>query len=61
VFAGGGGGDAKVAQNSPAAVGAKDDVGGFDIVVEDHFAMDVGDSVADIGPDAKMPTFGYEC
>lgn len=56
---GGGGSDAEVAQNSTAAVGAKDDVGGFDIVVEDLLSMDVGDGVADVGPDAKTPAFGY--
>jgi hypothetical protein len=44
---------------APAAVGAKDDVGGFDIVVEDLLSMDVGDGVADVGPDAKTPAFGY--
>ena len=54
-----GGSEAKVAQNSAAAVGAKDDVDRFDVVLNDVFAMDVGDSVADIGPDAKKPAFGY--
>jgi hypothetical protein len=53
------GSKAKVAQNSAAAVGAKDDVVGFNIVMKDAVSMDVGDGVADIGPDAKIPAFGY--
>jgi hypothetical protein len=56
---GGRGSKAEVAQNSAAAVGAKDDVGGFNIIVKDAGSMDIGDGVADIGPDAKMPIFGY--
>jgi hypothetical protein len=56
---GGKGSEAEVAQNSAAAVGAKDDVGGFDIVVKDAFSMGAGDGVADIGPDAKMSAFGH--
>ena len=48
---GGRGSEAGVAQNGTATVRAKDDVGGFDIVVEDPFSMDVGDGIADIGPD----------
>jgi hypothetical protein len=27
--------------------------------MEDPFSTDVGDGIADIGPDVKMPAFGY--
>jgi hypothetical protein len=53
------GSKAEVAQNSATAVGAKDDVGWFNIIVTDAVSMDMGDGVADIGPDAKMLIFGY--
>jgi hypothetical protein len=56
---GGGGSDAEIAQNNTAAVGAKDNISGFNIVMKDLLSMDIGDSVANIGPDTKTPTFGY--
>jgi hypothetical protein len=49
-----------VAQNNAAAVRVHDNVGGFDIVVEDPFSINADDGIADIGPDAKMPAIRYD-
>jgi len=53
------GSKAEIAQNSAAAVRAKDNIGGFNIIVKDVVSVDIGDGVADIGPDAKIPIFRY--